>query len=121
MDETKHLLSRIVSGDGIGCPIPSAHDKLGEAHYFIHELIANYHYPDEFRYCLSAFFQSARSVTFMIQKELDKLDGFSEWWAEKQERMKNDPNLKLLNDKRVETFHLNSLVPESKMFIGGFE
>jgi hypothetical protein len=36
------------------CPVPSAHDKLEEAHYFIHELIVKYHDPDEFRYSLSA-------------------------------------------------------------------
>jgi hypothetical protein len=36
------------------CPVPSAHDKVHEAHYFIHQLIDNYHDPHPFRYQLSA-------------------------------------------------------------------
>jgi hypothetical protein len=38
------LAGALAAGDGT-CPMPSAHDKVHEAHYFIHQLIENYHYP----------------------------------------------------------------------------
>ena len=103
------------------CPVPSAHDKLGEAHYFLHEMITNYHFPDEFRYSLSAFFQSARSATLMIQSELAHHHGFEDWWKAKQDLMRSDADLKLLNDFQVRTFHKSSLIPESRMFAGHFK
>jgi hypothetical protein len=84
------------------CPVPSAHDKLGEAHHSILEQIKRYHDPDYFRYSLSAFFQSARSTTFMIQSELARRNGFEEWWEGQQELLSNDPDLKLLNALRVQ-------------------
>jgi hypothetical protein len=103
------------------CPIPSAHDKLSEAHYFIHELIENYHHPHEFRYSLSAFFQAARSTTLMIQSELAHHPGFEDWWKAKQDSLREDPELRLLNDLRVVTFHKSSLIPDSTMFVGHFK
>jgi len=121
MTDKKKAATCETSEPEVGCPIPSAHDKLGEAHYFIHELIKNYHFPDEFRYSLSAFFQAARSTTLMIQSELAHYPGFDEWWKAKQELMKNDAELKLSNEFRVTTFHKSSLIPGSRIFAGHFK
>jgi hypothetical protein len=100
------------------CPVPSSHDKIFEAHHFIHQLIQNYHYPNEFRFNLSGFFQSARSTTLMIQSELAHRPGFEDWWTTQRNRMAADGDLKLLNDFRVTTFHKSSLVPGSQIFAG---
>lgn len=103
------------------CPVPSSHDKIFEAHHFIHQLIQTYHDPNEFRFNLSAFFQSARSTTFMIQSELTNRAGFEEWWEKQRTRMAGDADLKLLNEFRVTTFHKSSLVPGSQIFAGHFK
>jgi hypothetical protein len=116
----QHTLAESLCGDQ-ACPVPSTHDKLSEAHYFIHEMIAKYHFLHEFRYSLSAFFQAARNVTFFLQKELGQAEGFEDWYAPLQVRMGNDENLKLLNDKRVETAHIKSLEVASQMFLGHFK
>lgn len=103
------------------CPLPSSHDKIFESHHFIHQLIQNYHDPNEFRFNLSAFFQSARSTTLMIQSELAHRPGFEDWWETQRARMAADVDLKLLNDFRVTTFHKSSLVPGSQIFAGHFK
>jgi hypothetical protein len=98
--------------------MPSAHDKVHEAHYFIHQLIENYHYPHPFRYYLSAFLSAARSITWMLQKELAGRDGFRVWYGPRQERMKADDDLAFLNSLRVGAVHQASLVPKSTAWVG---
>jgi hypothetical protein len=55
-------LAHALSGSETACPVPSAHDKANEAHYFLHEMMEHYHECDRFRYSLSAFDQAARNV-----------------------------------------------------------
>lgn len=111
-------LAKDLSGSPRECPIPSAHDKLAEAHYFIHEMLENYHYPHEFRYSLSGFLQAARSTTLMLQAELGSRSGFDQWYAERRRELSANPDLRLLNKLRVRVVHENSLVPASSMFVG---
>jgi len=101
--------------------VPSSHDKIFEAHHFIHQFILSYHDPNEFRFNLSAFFQSARSTTLMIQSELAHRPGFEAWWETQRALMASDADLKLLNDFRVTAFHKSSLVPGSRIFAGHFK
>lgn len=103
------------------CPIPSTHDKIAEAHYFLHEMIRQYHHPHPFRYSLSGFLQAARSSTLMAQVELAHRDGFKEWWDIRRARMAADPDLKLLNRLRTEVVHQSVLVPASAMTVGLFQ
>lgn len=104
-----------------GIPLSSACDKLEEARYFFHELIRNYHDPNEFRYSLSAFFQAARSTTEMIRTELARHRGFKEWWRVEYTSVKNDIELKQLIGFRDTTVHISSLIPASEMFAGHFK
>ncbi|HSH55566.1 MAG TPA: hypothetical protein VK983_01930 [Candidatus Limnocylindrales bacterium] len=56
--------------------------KLSEAHYFLeltHRLF-NALSPD-FEFHLNAFANAARNVTFVMQKEFNRVDGFTAWWA----------------------------------------
>jgi hypothetical protein len=89
-----------------------------EAHYFIHQLIDNYHYPHPIRFYLSAFLNAARSITWMLQKELAGRDGFAEWYQSRRQRMKEDLDLRFLNDLRVGVTHQASLVPASTAWVG---
>jgi hypothetical protein len=114
-------LAQALSGSDSGCPVPSAHDKANEAHYFLHELIEHYHECNRFRYSLSAFLQAARNVTFHLQSELKHRDGFDDWYKPHREKMKANADLVLLNSERVRVVHQEALVPASSMFFGAFE
>lgn len=114
-------LAQNLSGDEAGCPLPSAHDKASEAHYFLHQMIDNYHYCDRFRYSLSGFLQAARSITFHLQAELAHRAGFAEWYAPWQKKLSDDSDLKLLNSQRVRVVHKAALIPASSIFMGAFE
>lgn len=45
--------------------------KLNEAKYFYEQMESNYKEgkTEEFKHCINAFLSSARSVTFVLQKE----------------------------------------------------
>lgn len=109
------------TGESRRCPTFGSHDKLAEAHYFIHEMVDHYHEPDLFRYSLSAFLQSARNVTFVLQSEMSRMSRFEEFWKGRQSEMRADSDLELLNDARVTVVHKSSLIPSSSMFIGHFK
>src|SRR5580692_730231 len=104
MDRENHeerSLAKSLGGAVGESPLPSAHDKLAEAHYFIHEMLENYHHPHEFRYSLSGFLQAARSTTLMLQSDLSSRQGFGEWYVEHQHELATSPDLRLLNQLRV--------------------
>jgi hypothetical protein len=119
---SKHLAQALSGGDADAeCPVPSAHDKANEAHYFLHQMIDNYHECDRFRYSLSAFLQAARNVTFHLQSDLKHKDGFDAWYKPQQDKMKSNADLALMNSERVRVVHQEALVPASSMFFGAFE
>jgi hypothetical protein len=45
---------------------------------------------DEFRYSLNLFLSSARSVTWIMKNEFDKVPGFHTWYAGKEAQMRSD-------------------------------
>ncbi|MFZ6735400.1 hypothetical protein ACO0LG_25995 [Undibacterium sp. Ji42W] len=45
---------------------------------------------DEFKYCLNAFVFAARSISFLLQKEMAHVCGFKQWWACQQESLSHD-------------------------------
>jgi hypothetical protein len=104
-----------------GCPVPSAHDKLVEASYFFHEMIRNYHWPDEFRYSLGAFLQAARSVVYMLPVDLAGRNGWREWWKAREARLDAEVDWKLMKNYRDTVVHRASLFPSSTAFVGHFK
>jgi hypothetical protein len=73
-------------------------EKLAEAEYFVRRLPRKRGY--ELGFELNAFLSAARSVTFLIQKELSKVAGFAEWWAARREEMRRDEAMRFLLDLR---------------------
>jgi hypothetical protein len=65
-------------------------ERLQEANYFVRRLAMQPH-ADRFGYELNAFLSAARSVTFILQKELSDAPGFSEWWIEQRDLLFRDP------------------------------
>ncbi|MBN1212969.1 MAG: hypothetical protein JXA92_10360 [candidate division Zixibacteria bacterium] len=80
-------------------------NKLNEAKFFLSEMKKNIQDEEKFCYFLSAFIQSARNITFAMQKQYMGNNEFEVWYKQQQEKMKNDLELEYLNDARVETVH----------------
>ncbi len=55
---------------------------------------------DEFRYALNLFLSSARSVTWIMKAEFDKVPGFENWYAGEEAQMRNDETMKFLLNQR---------------------
>jgi hypothetical protein len=103
------------------CPCPSTHDKLQEAHYFVHQMVDHYHEPDQFRFSLSAFLQASRSVTFFLQTEAASSPGMKSWYQATQASLAADADLKALNSLRVQTVHKTALAVNSRARIGMYK
>ena len=73
-------------------------DKLLEAKYFINRL--HFLFPAEFAYELNAFLSAARSVTFLLQKEMRTVPGFDKWWSDRVAEMRNDPAMEFFKESR---------------------
>ena len=103
------------------CPIPDSHDKFNEAHYYIGQMLENYHDPDRFRWNLNSFIQSLRNITFALQKELDKKQGFQEWYENERSSMKQDELLNKFGEGRNIVVKQGNLKIKSTSFMGKFE
>lgn len=64
-------------------------EKLLEAEHFSRRL-SGQRDVQKAHFELNAFLSAARSVTFLIQKELTHIIGFKEWWAEKRATLRSD-------------------------------
>lgn len=103
------------------CPVPSAHEKCNEARYFLIQSLLHYHSPRPFLYNLNAFIQAFRNITFMLQSEDYKPQGFQEWYKIKQEEMRNLPTLRRLVDARNIIVKQSSLTAKSTVQCGLFK
>jgi len=65
-------------------------ERLLEAEYFVRRL-GRQRDADRFGYELNAFVAAARSITFVLQKEMSAVPGFSAWWASEQRSLARDP------------------------------
>jgi len=82
------------------CPLPKTHNRLRQTHDLWHEMQAAYRDADEFLTKLNACLTAARSVTFVLQKELARHPWFDEWYAPWQERMRADRLMRWLVEAR---------------------
>jgi tetratricopeptide (TPR) repeat protein len=92
---------------GILNPKNITYYKFTEANHFLKEMENSFQDDDLFRYNFSAFLSAARSVTFYMQKQYKRVEGFEEWYEEEVKKMKNDPDMSLLKDFRDDTIHVS--------------
>lgn len=64
-------------------------ERLLEAEHFAKRMARGR--DEAIGYDLNAFLSAARSVTFLLQKEFSKVDGFAEWWAHDRAVLDDDP------------------------------
>lgn len=80
--------------------MPSAHTRLRQAHELWHRVAAAYGDPDEFVLNLNSLLTTLRQVSFMIQKDKEKIPDFDPWYESWQERMREDRLMTWLKDAR---------------------
>ena len=83
---------------------PTRH-KIREAEYFLSLMKQAFEDDNAFSYNLSAFLSAARSITWYMQKQYVRRNGFAEWYRQNQIKMSADPELEYLNKVRVEDVH----------------
>lgn len=77
--------------------------KVFEAEFFLQKIAEAGTDFFAARCYLSAFASSSRSITFAIQAVLSDEEGFREWYAHVQERMRKDPLARFFKTVRNET------------------
>jgi hypothetical protein len=82
------------------CPLPNSHTRLRQVHTLWHEAAQGYAVPDLFVPRLNALLQAARSVTWVLQKEMSRDEDFDAWYGSWQERMRGDERMRWLVEAR---------------------
>jgi hypothetical protein len=88
-------------------------EKLKEARYFIKKMVQTQKRPDEFRYNLDAFINSARSITWVLQKQNAKNPKFIGWYEKKRQEMQGDELLRFMVKARNVSVKEEVLNPDS--------
>lgn len=79
-------------------------EKLGEAEYFYQQMkTAFIEGRSEYVYLINAFVSASRSVTFVMQKEYAKSEGFTDWWSNNE--AKKTQSFDSFNSLRTITEH----------------
>lgn len=84
------------------CPLAEVDQRLSDTHRLWHRANDSYFNPDEFRINLNSLIQTARTVTFILQKHKDKIPKFDAWYAPHQAAMKADATMRWLVEARNE-------------------
>lgn len=98
----------------------STQHKCWEAEYFFTKMLDNYHMPWDFMFNLNAFIQAVRNITFMMQSEDDKPEGFAEWYQIKQTEMRSNPILRKFVEARNIIVKQRTLTSKSSAWLGLF-
>lgn len=101
------------------CPLVLSHDRLDEAHWFLHEMIRAYHHPQQFRYYTNAFLSSTNSFLNMLRIDLEKVNE-NPWRKERVDHLKADPLFKEFSLGRNLIVHRGSLIRGSSVDLGLF-
>lgn len=96
-----------------------SHDRFIESHYFLHEMLDKYHQPAPFRYSANAFLSALKSVSQMLQMELEPR-GLSPWLREHRAAMDEDPILSAFFKGRDIVVHQRALFRSSEIEVGLF-
>jgi hypothetical protein len=82
------------------CPLASVDRRLGDVHRFWHQAERAYFDPDEFRVSIQAAIQTARQVSFVLQKHKAAIPDFDKWYGGWQEKLAAIPLMKWMVEAR---------------------
>jgi hypothetical protein len=78
-----------------------AQDRIQQGRFFLRQAEDSYESDrNGFRYLLEASIVSARSVTFLLQKQYHDTPGFDEWYSDIQKELSADPLARFLLEQR---------------------
>ncbi|OUZ11055.1 hypothetical protein BHE97_06400 [Aeromicrobium sp. PE09-221] len=110
-----------VEGDASAdCPVPLAHERFSEAHWFMHQMMTNYHTPLTFRFSANAFLSALKSVVDMLRLDLERA-GQNEWRRARFEALKGDSVFAAFSHGRNIVLHQGALVQSSRVEVNLFK
>lgn len=98
--------------------LPSAFDRLQEAHFWLHSMEDHYHSADHFRWCLGAFLKCMKEIPEIMEKELQNKVGFKAWFKPHKVALREDDLNQFLIRKRDRLVHGGMLIPASRCMVG---
>lgn len=82
------------------CPLAAVDRRLNDLHHFWHQAERAYFEPDEFRLAIQAAIQTARQVSFVLQKNKALIPDFENWYADRQEILTAIPLMRWMVEAR---------------------
>lgn len=98
--------------------LPSAFDRLQEAHFWLHSMEDHYHSADHFRWCLGAFLKCLKEIPNIMEMELQNKAGFKDLYKPHKEALRQDDLHQFLIKKRDRIVHGRILIPASACTVG---
>ena len=95
-------------------PLESSLDRWHECHWHLHQMEANYHQPDAFRYALNAFIRAIADVPELVTKNLERHESVRRAIKPKLEALKATDLFSILRRRRNFIVHQGMLDVESK-------
>ena len=108
----------------MNCPhfhIEAALDRWSECHWHIHQMEANYHTPDLFRYSLNSFIRAVKEIPQILNMELQNHNNFKSAFKPSIDLLHTNELLALLHEKRDFFVHRGMLKVLSKGSVGTTE
>jgi hypothetical protein len=96
----------------MNCPhskIESALDRWSECHWHIHQMEANYHVPDLFRYSLNSFIRSIKEIPQLLKMELQNEPAYKTGFKPLIDSMKKNELFEKLSKHRDFIVHRGML------------
>jgi hypothetical protein len=82
------------------CPLAAVDRRLSDVHRFWHQAERAYFNPDEFRVSIQAAIQTARQVSFVLQKHKADIPEFDKWYGGWQRKLAAIPLMKWMVEAR---------------------
>jgi hypothetical protein len=82
------------------CPLAAVDRRLGDVNHFWHQAERAYFNPDEFRVSIQAAIQTARQVSFVLQKHKAVIPDFDKWYGGWREKLAASPLMKWMVNAR---------------------
>jgi hypothetical protein len=82
------------------CPLAAIDRRLEDVHHFWHQAERAYFEPDGFRIAIQAAIQTARQVSFVLQKNKALIPDFEEWYKVWQAKQKAIPLMQWMVNAR---------------------
>ncbi len=105
----------------MNCPhhkIETSLDRWAEAHWNLHQIERNYHYPEPFRYSFNAFVRVIKEVSQILKMDLQNESDYGSIIKPMIDDMREDVLLKQLALRRDFIVHRGMLAMKSKGYAG---